>query len=295
MSENEEMRLRYHYGLGSWDGYRKFGGDLESIWKAAEGWRQALRGVERPWLVWNAHHDWCWVQQRLVEQTHWTPVVGYDPRIGPPKRLSRNALLVNFDRDLNIRFMAPHFVLEFMFLFTDKLAFWHSDLLIPIAIMKRLAAQFDALQPGETIATDQFRWARFWRMRRRAWELVGCTTAGASEHQFKVGSGWWSNIHLHVNAPDDAEEAARRLALPTHDHGSGILYWQRRYGGRLKSIPIDLVERGHFSPVSYPHLYRRVDQSQGRDLRAQMDNNALGVGKAMEIMNIDKALLLDGD
>ena len=41
-----------------------------------------------------------------------------------------------------------HFPLEFAFLFTEHLAFWHADLLVRRAKMVRYAAQFAALPDG---------------------------------------------------------------------------------------------------------------------------------------------------
>ena len=79
----------------------------------------------------------------------------------------------------------------------------------------------------------------------RYFELVGCTTRGASESQFVNGSGWWRNIEYHPNCPDAAEKARR--APYFYDHGVGIMYWKRHYGGRVHAIPPWSVREEHFA------------------------------------------------
>jgi hypothetical protein len=78
---HSEEYLRGHLGTGDWEAW---GGSIEGIIQAAARWRQQLEGVNRPWLCWNVSPRWCVLQQRLVRSVGWTPVVGYDPRVGPP-------------------------------------------------------------------------------------------------------------------------------------------------------------------------------------------------------------------
>lgn len=263
-------RGRFLFGRGEWTAFRNVGARMSDIEAAAVNWTSALRGIEKPWLVWNAHPDWCWVQQNLVESVGWTPVVGFDPRVGAPDRLTRNAVVVNFNADLGLTYMHPVFVLEFVFLFVDRIAFWHSDLLLPTETLAPIVRRFEAIEQGETIATSTWRLSRFWRRPGRVWELLTCTTREASRQQFELGSGWWSNICAHINCPSDAEAERRKTAI-WWDHGGGILYWKRRYGGRLKTIPISQIEGGHFSPTSQPNRFRRVGVMTTRYLKDQLD------------------------
>ena len=267
-SENE--RAEFLFGRGGWPAFRNIGAKLSDIESAATAWEVQFRGIDKPWLVWNAHHDWCWVQQNLVESVGWTPVIGYDPRIGPPPAYTKNAVLINFNADLQLSYMHPVFVLEFMYAFADKLAFWHSDLLVPLNKLRSVADRFETLEQGETIATSTFRMKRFWRRPGRVWELLGCTTRDASRHQFEVGSGWWSNFFAHINCPSETE-AEHRKRNSGWDHGSGILYWKRYYGGRLKTIPLSLIEKYHFSPTSHPKIYKRIGPTTTRNLSKQLD------------------------
>lgn len=110
--------------------------------------------MERPWLCWNVHDDWCLLQQKLVVRAGWTPVVGFDPRCGPPQKLVREAILIDFNQHLRLPNMLMHVPLEFVFLFADKLAFWHSDLLVPEAIMMETSALFTQLEQGQTAAVE---------------------------------------------------------------------------------------------------------------------------------------------
>lgn len=277
----------FKLGRGVWSTFRDAEMEMDEIYEAAAHWADALKGIERPWLIWNAHDDWCMVQQRLVEAAGWTPVIGYDPRVGPPP-LSDKSVLVNFNEKLDLPFLHPVFVLEFIFLFADKLAFWHSDLLIPIDIMKDLASKFEDIQQGQTIATHPYRLSRFWRKPRRFWELVGCSTREASKDQFEKGAGWWGEIFGHINCPSDAERDFRKENL-YWDHGTGIKYWRDKYGGTVLKIPVDRVSKGHFSPASYPNLYKRVPEhvkARTRNLKQQLDQN-IGVMAACEQMGID--------
>lgn len=288
-------QLLYQLGRGMWSAFRKSETDIEEIYEAAEHWGRALEGIERPWLVWNAHDDWCVVQQKLVESTGWTPVVGFDPRVGPPT-LTKNAVFVDFNEKLQLPYMSPMFVMEFIFLFAERLAFWHSDLLITESKIQDLADRFVQLRPGETIATDQFRMTRFWRKSRRFWELVGCSTREASRDQYERGAGWWCHIQDHLNCTTE-QERQRREGSVYWDHGAGIKYWHEFFGGPVVKIPISSVEKGHFSPVTYPNLYTRIPESvekRTRNLKGQLDAN-IGVIAACQKMGIDYAQLLDSE
>lgn len=278
-------RARFLFGRGEWGAFRRMNARMADIESAAANWAAALRGIDRPWLVWNAHSDWCWVQQNLVESVGWTPVVGFDPRVGAPAHVSRNAVVVDFNADLRLSYMHPVFVLEFVYLFVDKIAFWHSDLILPTATLAPIARRFAALQQGETIATSTRKPDRFWRRPARAWELLTCTTREASRHQFQVGSGWWTGISDHINCPSQAEFVHRREKV-YWDHGAGILYWKRKYNGRLRTIPLGQIEAGHFSPTSHPKTFRRVGGIASRFLKDQLDQT-ITLERACALMGVE--------
>src|SRR5437870_12049476 len=115
-------------GHGNWEAYNL---PLDRIYSAAQEWAGALEGVVRPWLCWNVSPRWCLLQQKLVQQAGWTPVVGFDPRSGPPP-LSSDAILIDFNRTFDFPVMFYMFPLEFAYLFAPRLAFWHADLLCRI-------------------------------------------------------------------------------------------------------------------------------------------------------------------
>ncbi|MDB1123715.1 hypothetical protein [Vibrio algarum] len=283
-------RARFLFARGGWPAFHRINFDIDLIFSAAEEWKRDLEGLDKAWLVWNAHDDWCSVQQRLVESVGWTPLVGCDPRVGKPTNLSKNAIFYDFNKTLKLPFLHPVFVLEFVFLFIDKLAFWHSDLLLPTEKMQTLADLFDELEDGQTCAVKHWHKKRFWRKPQRAWELVGCTTKNASLNQYEVGSGWWSNIYAHINCPDEKEAIYRKNKV-NWDHGAGIKYWKDRYGGDLKYIPLEYVEKGHFSPTSHPKLFARQKHAIGRDLNSQLDSQT-GVTAACNLVGLDYIKLM---
>jgi hypothetical protein len=235
-------------GTGNWHAFQR---PLDDVYRAAEAWRQDVAGVERPWLCWNVNDDWCLLQQRLAQAVGWTPVVGWDSSngVGVPPLVS-GAVAIDFNLHLGLPVLWMHFPLEFAFLWTERLAFWHSDLLVRLPKLQRLARQFESLRDGEMAAVASYgslrRPTSFFKFHEhRFFELVGCTTRGASESQFVNGSGWWRNIESHPNCPDAAEKARR--ARYFYDHGVGIMYWKRHYGGRVRSIPPWNLREGHFA------------------------------------------------
>jgi hypothetical protein len=237
-------RGRYRNGSGNWN---EFDIPLSAVFELAKAWRHAITGVERPWQCWNVNPDWCLVQQDLAAHVGWTPVVGGDPRAGKPK-LRPGAVWIDFNAGLDLPMLHMAFPLEFVFAWAPRLAFWHSDLLVRPHVLVRLAAEFASLADGEMAAVR--RWGAgglhlLQPRRHRFWELVGCTTSGASLSQWQHGCGWWKNFHLHPNVPSEAERAER--ARWYFDHGTGIMYWKRRHGGRVRPIPLRLVDEGHFS------------------------------------------------
>jgi hypothetical protein len=247
-------------GTGNWDAFDR---PLEHIYRAAEDWKEAVRGVSRPWLCWNLSDSWCLLQQKLIRAVGWTPVVGWDPSNGTGKPpVVPEAIAIDFNARLRFPALWVHVPLEFAFLWTSKLAFWHADLLLPLRKLDKAVRMFDALADGEVAAVFSHGGLRgLHRIRSyRYWEVLGCTTHGASEDQFRRGCGWWRHIARHPNCPGEAER--RRRQRYSYDHGVGIRYWERRYGGRVQSIPERWISEGHFGAFSVPDYKRAASKAE---------------------------------
>lgn len=256
-------------GSGNWNAWKA---PVDELWEAAEDWRGSLGGVEYPWLCWNVSSEWSLLQQRLVAAVGWTPVVGWDPRVGPPP-LVCGAVAVDFNHRFQFPVLKPHFVLEWVYRIAPRLAFWHSDLLCRLETLEQLAADFRALPDGTTAAVPDLGplGGIFSPRRRRYWELIGCTTAGASEAQFTAGTGWWRHFGDHPMCTDPSE---RRLRSRYHyEFGVGIHYWKRRYGGRVVDIPLSLVAEGHCTSIGRPDYRRQTDKNALRNMSADLNCN----------------------
>lgn len=260
----------WRVGTGDWSG---FNFPLEEVFEIAAGWKTILAGIEKPWLCWNVSPRWSVLQQKLVLAVGWTPVVGFDPRVGPPSVVD-GAVLVDFNEKLQLPVLWPHFVLEFVFLFADRLAFWHADLLCRLPVMKQLADRFESLQDGQMSAVfDRGGLRRLLKFKmHRFWELCGCTTKSASENQFYNGTGWWRNFHMHPKCVL-AEERHRRSRYD-YDYGVGILYWKRNYNGHVIPIDIKLVLEGHCSEIGHKAYKIAPDHyTAKRSLPSEIDRN----------------------
>lgn len=243
-----------HVGQGNWRAFQAIGINLTEIMDIAQEWRNDLYGIDKPWLCWNVDDDWNLVQQKLVRSVGWTPLVGFDPRKGPPKKVLKESVVFDFNRQLNLPLLYPHFPLEFAFLFVRKIAFWHSDLLIRQDKMGKLAKIFETLQNGETAATYV---SPGWRdilghKKKRYWELVGCTTQAASLDQFEKGCGWWMEFRAHHNLAN-GERIGKKFYW---DHGAGIYYWEKELNGRVKSLDGREFEEGHFTKINNNNYHR---------------------------------------
>lgn len=256
-------------GKGNWD---DFTFPLDSIYEAASVWREALAGVDRPWLCWHVSDRWCKLQQRLVQEIGWTPIIGFDPRGGPPKTVLPGSIAIDFNERFGFEVMWPHFPLEFAFLFAERLAFWHSDLLCRLEVMRKLKGIFEMLPDGAMAAVrDLGSRRRIYRFRHhRYWELVGCTTRSASKSQFECGAGWWRCFASHPNCTDAKERHRRNKYY--YDHGVGIMYWQRICHGRVINIPQKLVAEGHCTSINRKD-YRLVQPGGQRNQPAEIDLN----------------------
>jgi len=247
-----------HAGYGDW---HAFDLPLETVYESAAEWKRQLAGVDKPWLCWHINDRWCAIQQRLVQSVGWTPVVGWDPQFGPPNPLP-GAIAIDFNRVFRLPILWLHMPLEFAFLFTDRLAFWHADLLCRLPVMRELAQLFESLKDGEIAGVRDTGGMRylFEPKRHRYWELVGCTTKAASAQQFELGTGWWQHFFEHPNCPDPEERKRREQYY--WDSGVGIMYWKRRYGGVVKEVNRKRVEEGHCTSINYKNYVRLGPVSQ---------------------------------
>lgn len=266
-----EDRL-YSVGSGNWRFLKETGITLERIFENAADWAKVLEGVEKPWLCWNVDPDWCTVQQRLVHAVGWTPVVGFDPRVGPPP-LERGSILIDFNRKLNLPTMWLHFPLEFSHLYCDRLAFWHADCLIRFEKMQRLASDFADLPDGAIMAvapTESLIGRLIRANQRRYWEVVGCTTRAASRSCYENGCGWWVNFAEH---PSNTPEMTEKRAKYYWDSGSGIRYWHLRCGGDVRLIPESFIAEGHFTLIGRQDYQRRSPINYRRNLSLELSLN----------------------
>ena len=204
----------------------------------------------------------------------WTPVIGFDPRSGPPTVLPGSILI-----DFNSHFwfsshVAFHFPLEFASPFRRPPRILACGLLLcpGLDVMHKLKSTFESLPDGAIAAVPDYGGRRnLLRFRHhRYWELAGCTTRSASESQFKHGSGWWRNIKDHPQCTDEKER--RRRARYYYDSGVGIMYWKRHYGGQVIDIPEKLVGVGHCTSINRKN-YRAVNSGGTRYLGGEIDLN----------------------
>lgn len=247
---------------GNW---KRFDLPWNRVETAAAEWRRIVGGHRKLWLCWSVNDAWCVLQQKLVREAGWTPVVGWDPMCGigrPP--LVDGAISIDFSGSLGVPSLFMHVPLEFAFMWIEeKLAFWHSDLLLPRRKMRSLNKCFSALKDGEMAAVFSYGGLRnLLNFRRyRYWELCGCTTRSASQDQFDHGSGWWIHLPWHPNAPkDDAKQ--RRLKSIHVEHGVGIRYWEKRFGGKVIKISERKIAEGHFSVTTVPNYKRAYTKSE---------------------------------
>jgi len=261
----------YNAGIGNWEHFGRAGPGLEEVYRATEDWARALDGVAKPWLCWNVDPEWNVAQQRLVRAAGWTPVVGFDPRVGPPP-VEPGSILIDFNARFGLPTMWLHFPLEFIHRFADRFAFWHADCLIRTEKMEHLAKLFAELPDGMAAAVDAREgWrVRFRPTRRRYWEVVGCMTRGASADCFAKGCGWWMNFAQHPsNSPAERQARSRYY----WDSGAGIRYWHKQLGGRVHVIPEDYIAEGHFTGIGRSDYKRTSPKNHRRNLAGELSLN----------------------
>jgi hypothetical protein len=268
MNENTNM---YMTGKGNWNNFQL---DISYVLEVMRSFSSDFQGIEKPWLVWNVDPEWCLVQQKLVELAGWTAIVGGDPRAKKPILLPKS-VYIDFNRDLNLPMMHPLFPVEFSWLFTHKIAFWHSDLLIRPKLMKEYARNFELLKDGDMAVTIPKRSIimKLQNKYDRYWELLACTTRKASENQFENGSGWFSNIIYHPKAdPDDLKNRSSVY----WDHGAGIKYWHLNFASKdtnFLKIPESKIEEGHCTRIRNSKYTPRSPNNAKRDLSKDLIHN----------------------
>jgi hypothetical protein len=263
-------QIRHATGAGNWRRFRESGVSLDDVRSAAKEWAAAVADITAPWLCWNVDPDWCREQQRQVLRVGWTPVVGFDPR-APAPSVEPGAVLIDFNARLGLPTMWMHFPLEFAHLWCPRLAFWHTDLLLRPAKMRALAEEFTGLPDGWMAAVQPRAGVREWLSgRRRYWELIGCTTRGASQATFDAGCGWWMAWPYHPSNSDVERERRKRYYW---DHGAGISYWHRHCGGHVRLIAESYVAEGHFTGIGKPDYQRVSPQNFQRDLSKELSLN----------------------
>jgi len=262
---------RYIFGTGHWEAFHQLGVTMADVEEAAKPWAEALAGVDRPWLCWNVDPAWCVVQQKLVREVGWTPVVGFDPRIGPPP-LVDGAICIDFNSHFQLPTMWMHFPMEFVFLFCDRLAFWHADLLVRREKMRSIAESFSALPQGaaSAVAPHEGRLAFLSPKQRRYWEVIGCNTRGASRHQFEAGCGWWMNFWMN---PNNTRTMSDERSQYYYDSGTGMRYWHRKCGGDLRLIPERLIEEGHCTRIGKKDYKEKSPNNSKRNLGLELGEN----------------------
>src|SRR3954469_7143592 len=72
-SPDEKFRAKGHGNWACWDT-----AELGQLAAAAASWAAQLPAGDRYWLCWATHDDWCKLQQRLVLEVGWTPIVSGD-------------------------------------------------------------------------------------------------------------------------------------------------------------------------------------------------------------------------
>jgi len=230
-------------GTGNW---KAWGKDFAPIYEAAKVWKKSLNGIKKPWLCWNLDDDWCILQQKLVLKAGWTPIVGNDTNIKTPTIL-QGSHYINFNEKLQLPTMWMHFPLEFSFLFCDKLAFWHSDLLCSEKDMAKYSSIFTNLKQGELAAVKHTHgyWGLKDKHKNHYGELIGCTTKEASKNQFENGCGWWRKINEHPNFNPLNHNNKEYY----YEHGIGIWVWEKKFSGKVIKITVNEKD-GHASAQS---------------------------------------------
>ena len=188
--------------------------------------------------------------------------------------------------------MYPHFPIELAFIWIDKLAFWHSDFLIRLDLMKNIARDFQHLKNGSCWVTrpDIGLFRTITGRQKRYWELLGCTTKNASRSQWNHGTGWWMNFYMHPNCPDNRERKRRKRYY--FDHGTGVYFWEKKLRGTVMKIPESLIKEGHFTRIGNPEFKRSTPKGTSDSMRSmEWDlNQNINLSQAAKFLNLENFL-----
>ncbi|MBK8907963.1 MAG: hypothetical protein IPM60_08655 [Rhodospirillales bacterium] len=228
---------------GNWEAFPA--SRIPEVREAAEGWAAALRGIEKAWLCWCVSDRWCVLQQKLVQYVGWTPVVGHDTNVENPTVVP-GSIYIDFNSQLKLPRLYPHFAMEWIHLFADRLAFWHSDFVVSKRDMEKAAKCFEDLKQGELampwgstrLLMRLLAQARPVSNTNRLFEIIGCNTRQASLEQYQEGLGFWRHPEKHPNnttLPDD---------YPHWEHSVGISLWARKHRDKHKLPSVD-TRTGH--------------------------------------------------
>jgi hypothetical protein len=175
--------LRYVSAKGNWRGGQL---DLETLFKAAHEWKKFCKGHDKIWLCWNVDPDWCLVQQKLVKEMGWTPLVGSDSRAKKAKLID-GAIEIDFNEHLHLPMFHMVLAVEFAFLYIeDKMAFWHSDLLVRREKLKTIAGMMTALGENDMLVTKPSARQELLVRTNLCTVLGGCQTSHATPWLFSL-------------------------------------------------------------------------------------------------------------
>jgi hypothetical protein len=166
--------------------------------------------------------------------------------------------------------------------------------------MERYARLFETLRDGEAAGVGP---GMGWRKltsreglraivrpkKARFWELLACTTRGASLDQFEKGASWWYNFWEHPNCQE-----RERLGDYYWDYGVGIRYWAEHHGGEV--IPIDLVDvrEGHFTGSGNAKYVALSPRDWRKDLALDLNAN-FDLAACCNQLNLGHLLIADSE
>ena len=79
------------------------------------------------------------------------------------------------------------------------------------------------------------------------------------------------HIGSHPNCPAGLEQAIRKRLY--WDHGTGVLYWKRRYRGDVVLIDRALVEEGHCTSINKKDYKLALGSKRNKYLPVELDDN----------------------
>jgi hypothetical protein len=159
--------------------------------------------------------------------------------------------------------------------------------------MEQVIRAFDALADGDMAAPYLIPGRRYLLSYRthRYWDLMTCTTRGASQSQYQLGAGWCRNFAYHPNCPDERERMKRRAYY--YDFGTGIAYWERKLGGTVTKIQLGPLQEGHCISIGkkgykFSGTVKNRNCQQDLDLNYSLDMTAVRLGVKKYLDEVDQ-------